>query len=335
MRMGNILITGASGFIGSALVDAALQRGFTTFAGIRSTSNRQYLAHPGIHFLEFNLNDAQALDISLQALRNRYGHMDVIIHAAGVTKSVGLTGYSRVNFEHTKTFVQALIRNGLAPGKFVYISSLASFGPGTKRAPISLSQDQKPASEYGRSKLETERFLRGLRNFPSVIINPTAVYGPRDRGFLPVLKGIWRGLDIGLSGNDRLLSFLHIDDLCQAVFLCAGSPVLYRQFLVSDLRTYTQRNFTDVARSILNKSPIPVRLPAWIASGIAGAAETISYITGKAAIVNRDRLCDFKALNWSVDCPELVELGFKPSFNLEAGLRQTIGWYQAEGWLKT
>ncbi|WP_026770192.1 NAD(P)-dependent oxidoreductase [Asinibacterium sp. OR53] len=332
--MRNILITGASGFIGSALVDEALQRGFNTFAGIRNSSRRKYLAHPGIRFLELDLSDDEALDLALRGFRDRYDKLDVVIHAAGVTKAVRPADYRVVNCGHTRRLVHALMRNGLIPRKFVYLSSLASFGPGVKRTPISLAQERNPVSKYGQSKLEAEQFLFALRDFPFVIINPTAVYGPRDTGFLPVLKCLQQRLDIGLRDEGRLLSFLHVNDLCQAVFLCVESPVLHKQFLISDLRVYTQKSFAHIAGSVLNKSAIPVALPAWMVSGVASIAEAMGYITGRATFLNRDRLRDFKALNWSVCCPEMTELGFKPCFGLEEGLRQAIGWYREAGWLK-
>ncbi|MCP5762626.1 hypothetical protein NL346_28955, partial [Klebsiella pneumoniae] len=77
-------------------------------------------------------------------------------------------------------------------------------------------------------------------------------------GFLPVLKCLQQRLDIGLRDEGRLLSFLHVNDLCQAVFLCVESPVLHKQFLISDLRVYTQKSFAHIAGSVLNKSAIPV-----------------------------------------------------------------------------
>jgi UDP-glucose 4-epimerase len=334
MKMRNILITGSSGFIGSALVRQALLKGYDTFAGVRCTSSRKYLVDPGIRFLEMDLSDDQAMDIALRRLRDKHGRLDIVVHAAGVTKAVNPAEYRRGNYEHTRRLVEAVMRNDLIPGKFIYLSSLAAFGPGGEGAPISLAQRRNPVSEYGWSKLETEEYLCNLRDFPTVILNPTAVYGPRDPGFLTVLKCLQSGWDIRLPGEGRLLSFLHVEDLCQAVFRCIESPDLYGQFVLSDLHVYTQDSFAQIARAILNRRTIPVTPPAWAISGFVSITEAVSAITGKAAYLNRDRVRDFTALNWEADCSDIVELGFKPRFGLEEGLRQTIGWYRDEGWLR-
>ncbi len=330
----NILITGASGFIGSFLVEEAIQRNNQTFAGIRSTSSKKYLSDPKIHFIELNYRDPVSMDISLNNFANKYGSFDYIIHNAGLIKAKSKADYFLVNFENTKEFVNALKRNNLVPHKFIYISSLAAFGPGERSNPITEHQVQKPLTAYGLSKLRSEQFLYAAKDFPFLIINSTAVYGPREKGFLFLLKSIEKHLELHISSTKQLLSFVHVQDFCKAVFLSMESSAINRRFLVSDLNVYTPEIFNLIVKTNLNKKTIPINIPSSVARLLALFSEILGRISNEVPVLSRERLKEFKALNWNVDCSEIIKLGFKPQFSLEEGLKQTIQWYKKQGWLR-
>lgn len=112
------------------------------------------------------------------------------------------------------------------------------------------------------------------------------------------------------------------------------SAVISQKFLVSDLAVYSQNSFADIARAGLKIKTVPLTFPGWMATGAALIADVIGRLTGKATLLNMDRIKEFGVSNWGVDCPEIVKLGFKPRFGLEEGLIQTIRWYQEQGWLK-
>ncbi len=330
----NILVTGANGFIGSFLVEEAIKRNYQTFAGIRTASNKKYLSDPGIHFLELNFNNNILLDIALNNFANQYGRFDFIIHTAGLTKAINKADFSLVNFENTKKFVHALKRNSLVPDKFVYISSLASFGPGINTNPITSCQIQQPLTEYGKSKLKAEQFLYANPDFPFLIINPTAVYGPRDKDFFFLLKSIEKHIEVYIGSTEQLLSFVHVQDLVEAIFLSMESSAINQNLLVSDLKLYTSKTFNHIVKKNLNKKTISFIVPAFLAGFFALFSEISGSIRGKAPVLSRERLKDFKAMNWSVDCAEIIKLGFVPQFNLEEGLKHTIRWYKEHGWIK-
>ena len=330
----NILITGASGFIGSFLVEEAIKRNYQAFAGIRTSSNKEYLSHPDIHFLVLDFNDKNLLDASLNDFANQYGRFDFIIHTAGVTKAIRKTDYTLVNYENTKTFVHALKENNLVPDKFIYISSLASFGPGIDTFPINSGQAQQPLTEYGKSKLKAEKYLYSIPDFPFLIINPTAVYGPRDQGFVFLLKSIEKHLEVYISSKKQVLSFIHIHDLVDAIFLGMESSAVNQNLLVSDLNQYTSEMFNQIIKKNLNTKTISFIVPVFMARLFALFTETSGRIRGKASILSRERLKEFEAMNWGVDCAEIIKLGFVPQFSLEEGLKHTIGWYKEHGWIK-
>lgn len=330
----NILITGASGFIGSHLVKEAIKRNYQTFAGIRTSSNKEYLNDPDIHFLELDFNDKNLLNASLNDFANLHGRFDYIIHTAGVIKAINKADYSLVNYENTKKFVYALKENNLVPDKFIYISSIASFGPGINTLPINPGQIQKPLTEYGRSKLKTEEFLYSISDFPFLIISPTAVYGPRDKEFLYLIKLIEKHLEIYLGSSKQVLSFVHAHDLVHAIFLGMESTIVNQNLLVSDSKQYTSKAFNQIIKKNLNKRTISLVVPVLVARLFALFTEASGRIRGKASVLNRERLKEFEAMNWSVDCTEITKLGFVPQFSLEEGIKLTVRWYKMHGWIK-
>lgn len=330
----NILITGASGFIGSFLVEEAIARGYRVFAGIRSSSNRVWLTDPGIHFVEMDLDNRHQLELVLQQTAAQFGKFDYIVHAAGLTKTLDHFAFTKVNFGGTQNLVEALQHTSLIPGKFVFVSSLASYGPGkVDRRPIDAAGPQRPVTAYGKSKLLAEQFLYHQRDFPFVVINPTTVYGPRDKDFLYVLQTIQRGMELYIGTRRQLLSFVHVQDLVSAIWLAMESPVVQQNLLVSDLANYTSAEMNYIIRKLLSRKTIPLVVPAWIAFMAAMLSESAGRFRGRTPLLNRERMKEFSAINWSVDATAIAALGYQPRYGLEDGLQGTIEWYRENQWL--
>ena len=162
-----ILVTGASGFIGSFIVEEALRRGMETWAAVRGSSKRDFLQDERIHFIELNLSSQQQLEEQL------HGHQfDYVVHAAGVTKCLNSQDFYKINTEGTKNLVRALINLQMPLKRFVYISSLSIFGAIREQQPykeILESDTPQPNTDYGRSKLQAEQWL--IANSQQLIAN--------------------------------------------------------------------------------------------------------------------------------------------------------------------
>ena len=329
----NVLITGASGFIGSYLVETALRKGYNTIAAVRPSSNKQYLKDPAIHFLEFDFTSDQTLDHAIREFVFRFGKIDYVIHNAGVTRANKNEAYDQVNCDNTKRLVHALQRNSQVPDKFVLISSLAAYGPAKNAAPVKATDPKEPLTAYGRSKLKAENYLYSLKDFPFVIINPTAVYGPKDKDVFFLINSIQKGFEVYIGNKGQLLSFVHAADLAAAIFIAMESDAVSKNFLVSDRQVYTSQAFNQQIKSILQKKTWPIVMPLAVVRTVAVFAEMVGAITGKVPILNRERLKEFEAPNWAVDSSEIDFLGYHPKFNLETGLNDAIGWYKEQGWL--
>jgi len=332
--MKKILITGASGFIGSSLVEEALKRGYEVYAGVRSTSSKKYLDDNRIKFFEIDFTNSEKLEQNLDEFRKQHGRFDYVIHNAGITKAKKVTDYFTVNAQYTKHLADALINKGMIPEKFVYMSSLAAIGPGLTEFPIKHTDEPKPVTSYGRSKLESENYLRSLAGFPYIIIRPTAVYGPRDKDIFILLKMLNQRFEPYIGFGRQILSFVHVKDLARAIFLALESPHKQRTYFISDGSSYDSRTFNSIAKKYLGKKTISVTIPISVVRPIAFTTETISALFGNTAILNRERVREFEARNWAVDIQPLREdTGFKAEYDLENGMKETIAWYKANGWL--
>ena len=187
-----VLVTGASGFIGSFLVEGGLERGMQTWAGIRKTSSRKYLQDKRIQFAELNFGDKQKLKEQLTVHKQEHDGWDYIIHCAGVTKCLNKEDFDKGNYQATVHFVEALKELDMVPERFMYISSLSIFGPIHEHdyAPISEKDEAQPNTAYGVSKLKSEKYLQSLTDFPYVIYRPTGVYGPRERDYFLMAQSV-------------------------------------------------------------------------------------------------------------------------------------------------
>lgn len=328
-----ILITGASGFIGSYIVEEARRRGMDTWAAMRATSSKQYLKDPDIHFIELNLSKRQQLEEQLR------GHQfDYVVHAAGVTKCLNPQDFYRINTEGTKNLVQALIALQMPLKRFVFVSSLSVFGAIREEQPyreILETDTPQPNTEYGKSKLEAERFLDSLSQFPYVILRPTGVYGPRERDYFLMFKSIQQHSDFAVGFKQQDITFVYVSDVVDAVFLACEKGQTGRKYFLSDGQVYQSSTFSDlIRREMGNPWWIRVTAPIWVLRVVTWFGDKIGHLTGKISALNNDKYHILKQRNWRCDIePARRELGYEPKVQLEEGVRRSTKWYQENGWI--
>ena len=331
-----ILITGASGFIGSFIVEEALRRGMETWAAVRGSSKRDFLQDERIRFIELNLSDQQQLEAQLK------GHdFDYVVHAAGVTKCLNTSDFYRINTEGTKNLVRALINVQMPLKRFVYISSLSIFGAIREQQPyteILESDTPQPNTDYGRSKLEAERWLDRLSpdpSFPYIILRPTGVYGPRERDYFLMAKSIKQHSDFAVGFQQQDITFVYVQDVVQAVFLACEKGQTGRKYFLSDGEVYQSATFSNLIRQELgNPWWIRITAPIWLLRVITFFGDKWGHLTGKISALNNDKYHILKQRNWRCDIsPARQELGYEPKYTLKEGVPLTIKWYRENGWL--
>ena len=335
--MEKILITGASGFIGSFIVEEALQRCFETWAAMRGTSSKTYLQDPRIHFIELNLDSKDQLVAQL-----RDQQFDYVVHAAGVTKCIDKRDFWRINTEGTKNLVQALMELRMPLKRFVYLSSLSVFGAIHEEQPyvdIRETDTPEPNTEYGRSKLAAEQWLLDLVeavSFPCVILRPTGVYGPREKDYFLMAKSIQQHVDFAVGYKRQDITFVYVTDVVQAVFLAVEKGKAGRKYFLSDGQVYQSTTFSDLLRQEMGRPWwIRITAPVWVLRVVTFFGEYVGRMTGKISALNNDKYNILRQRNWRCDIgPAVRELGYHPEVQLPEGVRRSVRWYKEHGWLK-
>lgn len=335
MEKKKILVTGATGFIGSFIVEEAIERGFEVWAAVRRTSSRKYLQQPEINFIELDFGSEDSLKEQLAGFA-----FDYVVHAAGVTKCLNSEDFFRTNTEGTKNLVSAIMKLKMPLKRFVFISSLSILGAIHEEMPykdISDSDTPQPNTAYGRSKLMAEDYLRSLNGFPFVILRPTGVYGPREKDYFLMAKSISQHVDFAVGYKRQDITFIFVKDVVQAVFLALSSDakVIGKSYILSDGNVYTSRTFSDFIQKDLNvKHVVRIVAPIWLLKVISTIGEYVGHVTGRISALNRDKYNIMKQRNWRCDItPAKEDLGFSPQYNLERGTQITMKWYRDNKWI--
>ena len=330
--MKKILITGANGFIGSFLVEEALKKNYEVYAGIRKTSNLEYITDPRIKFVELDFSNTNFLDFQVSKLPC----FDFVIHNAGTTKALKKRDYFTSNYLYTKNIVDALINQKKVNKKFIYMSSLAAYGPGDslQLKTVSSSDTPKPVTSYGKSKLESEKYLSSLTSFPHIIIRPTVVYGPREKDLFTIFKLINNDVELFVGFKSQQLTFIYVKDLVKAVFQTMESNVVNKGYFVSDGNVYDGQSLGNIIKKQLGKKTIRIYVPKKLVRVIAMFVEASKYLTRKQPVLNFDKVNELECVNWKCDTKPLIdEFNFKSDYNLSQGVFETIEWYKKSKWL--
>ena len=346
-----ILITGASGFIGSFIVEEALKRGFETWAGVRGTSSRKYLQDERIHFARLDMQHPGKLQEQLLAYKAEMGGegWDFVVHAAGATKCLNREDFFRTNTYGTKNLIDALREADMVPRRFVFLSSLSIFGAIREKpvrkptndnpwvyAPILLSDEPKPNTAYGESKLAAERYLMEQKDFPYTILRPTGVYGPRERDYFLMAQSIKQHIDIAAGLTPQEITFVYVLDVVQAVFKSMEAPKAEgKAYFLSDGQVYNSRRYSDLVQQHLdNPWVLHLKLPLCLLRVVCWVSGRISRLTGKMNALNDDKYHILSQRNWQCEIePAIADFGYAPQWSLEQGVEASILWYRREGWL--
>lgn len=334
-----ILITGASGFIGSYMVERALAEGMEVWAAVRATSSRAYLKDERIHFIELNLGDDSRLAEQLSAFCKESAPFDAVIHAAGATKCRRAEDFFRINAEGTQRLARTLLSTGALrrDGRFVFISSLSVFGPihETDYAPIAATDMPRPDTAYGCSKLQAESMLYDVEGLNYVVLRPTGVYGPREKDYFMMAQSIKRHVDFAVGYKPQVLTFIYVDDLVQAAFLALTHGKSRTAYVLTDGGEYASRTFSDLLQTELGvKHVLHIVAPLWVLRTVSWAAERLARLTGKSSTLNTDKYRIMRQRNWKCDIrPAREQLGYDPQWPLERGVKAAVAWYKKEGWI--
>ena len=342
----SILITGASGFIGSFLIERALQEGMEVWAAVRKTSSRTYLQDHRIHFIELDLAHEERLHKQLEDHRETYGPWNYVIHAAGATKCRKKSDFFNVNTDGTLRLARLLKETATLTDRLVFISSLSVMGavrendakvptPGWRYSPIKEEDKQCPNTAYGQSKQQAEEGLAQISGLDYICLRPTGVYGPRERDYFLMAKSIVQHTDFSVGYRPQEITFIYVKDLVEAAFLSLYRGKSGRKYFLTDGGIYNSRTFSDLLQKELKvKRVLHIKAPLWVLHLVCAISGQIGKWTGKASTLNMDKYHILRQRNWQCDLsPAQKELGYQPQYPLERGVKEAVAWYKENQWL--
>jgi nucleoside-diphosphate-sugar epimerase len=330
-----VAVTGATGFLGSHVVDLLLARGCRVRVSVRATSDPRWLRDKPLEIAEVPLSppqgvaDGEEADADPALVRFLDGAV-AVVHCAGVVRAPDEAGYRRGNVATTRRLRDAAVAAGCRT--FVLVSSLAAAGPAAPQTPRRESDPCAPITAYGRSKLAAERLL-AEDDLPlrAAILRPPALYGPRDGAFLPLFRMARRGWSIRLNGGPAALSLVDGRDAAAAAVALLETEDARGPYFVDDGRAYGFGELADALALALRRPVRCLPLPLGL---LRGAARLAGRRAARLPLLHPDRLADLDVPGWVCDGGRLRrETGFRPRHDLRGGFTDTLAFYRRHGWL--
>jgi nucleoside-diphosphate-sugar epimerase len=338
--MAKVLVTGASGFIGTHLVAALAARGDEITCFVRKTSVVRGLQARGVRLVCGDVTDPQSL---LAAVAGQ----QVVYHLAGCTRTWNRRQFFQVNCRGVRHIAQACAAQENPP-VLIHVSSQAAAGPAIQGRSRRESDPVAPVSQYGRTKrlgeLAAERFADRV---PITIVRPPMVLGEGDQLSLSLFRSVIRfHVHLSPGVRPRRFSLIHADDLANLLILAAehgrrlpprdgqSHPIAQGYYFAACEQDPTYADLGRlVAKSVGRRVlVIPTVMP--VVRMVAAAGEAIAQVWHQPPVVNFDKAREIAAGSWLCSAQAArEELGFVVGAPLIERLRQTTEWYCREGWL--
>jgi len=326
-----VFVTGATGFIGSHLVDRLLKKNCKIKCLVRKTSNLRWLEGKPVEYIYGNLFDD---DVLAEAVKDA----DYVYHIAGVTFAKKKEDYYRGNTEATKNFIEVCFKTNPGLKRFVFISSQTAVGPSYDRDhPVNEKTEYHPITTYGRSKMEAEKAVVGyFDKMKCTVVRAPAVYGQRDIAVLEYFKAMSKGLQALIGFGEKLVSLIHGIDLVDGIILAAESEKAISQiYFISSEKFYSWNEVGELTTRLMGKKNIRIRIPHFAVYTVGAFAQFFSAFSKKPAILNIEKCKDITQNYWTCSIDKAKkDLGFRETIGIEEGIRQTIEWYRKERWIK-
>lgn len=320
------LVTGASGFVGSHLVEALVPRDWRVRCLVRRSSKLKWIPTDDVTLINGEIETpGEGLDRAVRGV-------SVVFHLAGLTSAASDEAYTAVNVEGTRNVIDAM-RRAAPDALLIFCSSLSAAGPAHRLRPVNETDEPAPISAYGRSKLAAEAIVResGLAH---AIVRPPAVYGPRDADILAAFRLALQGVALRVAPSGQRLSMIHAEDLARGL-ICAAEGEGRGVYYMTDGMVHTWESvMAQVARAV-GKIPRVISVPGGLADLVSRAERMRGILTGSKPLLTPDRALELSQLDWTCDDSfARLDLGYESSISLPDGMRMTAEWYRAHGWLR-
>lgn len=320
------LLTGATGFVGSHLLDQLLSRKYHVRCTVRATSSRAWLKGKSIEPVEVDLRTGRGLERAMDGVR-------VVFHVAGVLRAPSIKEFRAGNWEASKRVVEAAV--AARAQRIVHVSSLAVAGPSPDGSPVDETTPCAPISLYGKTKLEGEREVwKHRREIGVTIVRPPVVYGPRDRGLYDLYKVLAAGVWPIFSGS-KYVSIVHVEDLVWGLIEAAEDPRAAGEiFFLSNPRPYAYAELMGLMLAALERRALRVPVPDRLVRLLGKVADAVLPWVGMDGMFTSDKALEMTQKYWVCSAIKAKRVfDWEARIPIERGLVQTLAWYRAEKWL--
>lgn len=328
-QRGPVLVTGCTGFLGGHLVRALAERGALVRCLVRESSDIRSLEGLDVEILRASLHEPS------QELVEAVNGCMYVVHVAGAVRALSYQHFIEANATTTEMLARACLEAELPPRRFVLVSSVGATGPAPHGERLTEAHPPGERTDYGRSKWEGEQRLLSLAGrLSSVIVRPTAIYGPEDSEMLPVLRMAKAGWLPSFAGPDQVYNLAHVDDIVRGILRACTQKVFSGDiFLLGGPREVTAAELAELLGSVLQRKVKLLRLPRALLWLAALLSEILALVTRKPAMLNRQKIPELTG-SWSLDTARAEEeLGHAPRVDLPQGLESTVAWYVERGLL--
>lgn len=323
------VVTGASGFVGSHMVDFLLTKNHHVKCVLRETSSLRWLKNKPVEIYYTGLFDKEKLKPILK-------DANYIFHIAGVVKSKTVEGYFKGNVETTRSILDALCEINSEVKRVIIVSSQTACGPSLDGKPCTEETLEHPITTYGKSKLEEEKLAKSyMSKLPITIVRLPAVYGERDTEIFQIFKTYKMGIMPVVGFDEKRLNLSHVYDIVKGIYLAAVSEISKgKLYFIASEEIYNWLQISESIERAFGKKAVIIRIPHLLVFTVAAFAEFFAMFTSKPATFNIEKAIDFVQKNWICDVSKAKkDLGYKQTISLEEGLKRTIDWYREVKWL--
>jgi len=331
VKDGTVLLTGASGFVGSAVARRLREEGFQVRVLVRATSPVAHLADLGLEFVTGDLRDAESVRRAMAGVRH-------LFHVAADYRlwARNPDELTQTNVAGTRLLMQEAMRAGVE--RVVYTSSVATLAA---RADGVSADETMPLTEdkaigvYKRSKVAAERAVEALiaEGLPAVIVNPSTPIGPRDVKPTPTGRIIVEAASGRMPAFvDTGLNMVHVDDVAAGHFLAFERGRIGERYVLGGQNATLAEILATVAQ-VVGRRPPRIRIPRQALMPFAHVTEAVARITGREPMLTRDGLRMSKNKMFFSSAKAEAELGYSARPYGE-GITDAIEWFRRAGYLR-
>lgn len=329
IRENRVLVTGATGFVGSNLVQELAKRECKIICLVHPLENIDLLEGIKCEIIFGNIDEKKMLAETIP-------DVEYIFHLAAMLSSHDPDTMFKTNFVGTKNLIEICLERKFPLKRFLFTSSIAAVGPSGKSELLAETAPCKPLTLYGKSKLCAENYLNSLNDsLPATIVRFPLVYGPRSQGGIYIIfKLLNKRIQIDLGYGETNVCF--INDAVNGMIQAAESEnTIGKTYFIGEKKIYSIPQIYKIVSNYIGKRPVKIKVPYFLSYSLAYLAEIHGKLKNTVPIFSRDELASYcRNPYWRFNTQKSEkDFGFQTRYHLEEGIRITADWYKKNGFL--